>query len=352
MNDQTIDHEKTKDTAPVGRTALVIQDSSSFQNLMDTSRFEQIQRVANAYSCSGMVPENYQGNVAACIIAIQMAMRLDIDPMMFMQNTFILHGKPGMFSTLVIALVNKSGPFNGPIQFELTGEGTGRQCRAFATHAKTRELCEMTVSIAMAKAEGWFDKKGSKWQTIPDLMLRYRSAAWLARVYAPECIMGMQTADELQDADDSPYVGPEKAKVVNPQPEAPPPTEAAEPPAEEEEPKPVEDEPEQEVLAPEPEPVDDEPETPAESDEPEAETELEPETENPEPEEKPKGLQAMYEELKATILSFDENHDEFAVWAEVVDPNIEEIAKTSPGSAQELKDMITDKYQKLKDAAQ
>ena len=35
-----------------------------------------------------------------------------------------------------------------------------------------------TVTIAMAKAEGWYGRSGSKWPTMPDLMLSYRSAAF------------------------------------------------------------------------------------------------------------------------------------------------------------------------------
>ena len=45
-------------------------------------------------------------------------------------------------------------------------------------------------SIAMAKAEGWYAKNGSKWKTMEDLMLRYRSAAFFARTVAPEVALG------------------------------------------------------------------------------------------------------------------------------------------------------------------
>jgi hypothetical protein len=53
--------------------------------------------------------------------------------------------------------------------------------------------------MEVAKLEGWIDKNGSKWRTMPEQMLRYRSAMWLARLYAPECLMGMSTVDELED---------------------------------------------------------------------------------------------------------------------------------------------------------
>ena len=51
----------------------------------------------------------------------------------------------------------------------------------------------------MAKEEGWSTKAGSKWKTMPELMLRYRSATFFGRLYAPEILMGMHSADEVQD---------------------------------------------------------------------------------------------------------------------------------------------------------
>ena len=53
--------------------------------------------------------------------------------------------------------------------------------------------------MAMAKAEGWFGKAGSKWQTMPDLMIRYRAAAFWGRLYIPELLVGIQTQEEVVD---------------------------------------------------------------------------------------------------------------------------------------------------------
>jgi hypothetical protein len=55
------------------------------------------------------------------------------------------------------------------------------------------------VTIDMAKKEGWYSKDGSKWQTMPELMLAYRASAFFARVHVPESLMGIQTAEEIED---------------------------------------------------------------------------------------------------------------------------------------------------------
>jgi hypothetical protein len=51
----------------------------------------------------------------------------------------------------------------------------------------------------MVKAEGWDSKSGSKWKSIPSQMFCYRAAAFFGRLYCPERLLGMQTAEELQD---------------------------------------------------------------------------------------------------------------------------------------------------------
>lgn len=180
-------------------TRIVTVDSSQFENMLDTAKFEHMWRVAKMYSESKLVPQQYQGDAPSCWIACQMAVRLGVDPFMFMQNTYVVQGKPGMEAKLAIALVNTSGIFDGPIQWKLSGEGMDRSATAFAVHAQTRQICECTVSMRVAESEGWLGKSGSKWKTMPDQMLRYRSAAWFARLYCPERIMGMQTADEIED---------------------------------------------------------------------------------------------------------------------------------------------------------
>lgn len=174
-------------------------DNSEFACFLDTAKFNQLWRVSQVFAASQLVPMHYQQKPNDCFVATQMALRLGTDPMMFMQNTYVIHGKPGMLSQLVIALINARGPFCGPIQWKFTGKGDTRACTAYAKHKATGEICEATVSWDMATKEGWTTKKGSKWQTMPDLMFQYRSAAFLGRLYCPECLMGMRTVDELND---------------------------------------------------------------------------------------------------------------------------------------------------------
>lgn len=178
---------------------VVVQDTSMFANLLDTNRFKQMYSISKLFAASELVPKQYQGHPANCMVALQMAFRMEVDPMMFMQNTYIVQGRPGIEAKLAIALVNSRGPFTGPIQWKFDGTGKNRSCTAYATHKITDEVCEAEVTWAMVEAEGWASKSGSKWKSIPDLMFRYRSAMFLARLYCPEVLLGMHSVDELHD---------------------------------------------------------------------------------------------------------------------------------------------------------
>jgi hypothetical protein len=163
--------------------------------------FELAQRAAKLLSQSSLVPKEYQGNLPNCVIALNMAARMNADPLMVMQNLYIVHGKPGWSSQFLISTFNTSGKFSA-LRYEWVGE-EGKDswgCRAWAIEKATGEkLVGSTVTIGLAKKEGWYSKNGSKWQTMPQQMLMYRAASWFIRAYAPELAMGMHTAEELQD---------------------------------------------------------------------------------------------------------------------------------------------------------
>ena len=161
--------------------------------------FELVQRQAKALSLSSLVPDHFKNNIPNCIIALEMAQRLNASPMAVMQNIYVVHGKPSWSAQFIIACINSCGKFS-PLRFEMIGEGEDATCFAWAEDAATGHRIEgPPASIAMAKKEGWIGKNGSKWQTMPELMLRYRAATFFGRLYCPEMLHGMHTRDELED---------------------------------------------------------------------------------------------------------------------------------------------------------
>jgi hypothetical protein len=181
------------------------------------NNFETAMRMARCLSASTLVPQQYQGEkgMPNCLIALEMANRIGASPFMVMQNMYIVHGNPAWSSKFLIACVNMSGKFATPIQYEWTGkEGTDEWgCRAYATDKAGNIVKGSKVTIAMAKVEGWYNKNGSKWQTMPELMLQYRAGAFFQRAYAPELSMGLMTTEEAREIKDVEYTEINKEEI-------------------------------------------------------------------------------------------------------------------------------------------
>lgn len=173
-------------------------DASSDLSVYAAANFEISQRAASALAASSLVPQQFR-NVANALIAIDMANRLKCSPLMVMQQLYIVQGRPAWSAQFIIAAINSCGRFS-PLRYVMSGEGSSRQCYAEATDKSTEQVLEgPVVSVQMARAEGWLDKSGSKWKTMPELMLRYRAATFFGRIYAPDVLMGLYTQDEALD---------------------------------------------------------------------------------------------------------------------------------------------------------
>ncbi len=160
--------------------------------------FKNALTMAQELSKSDIIPATYKGKPENCLIAIELSNRLKLSPFLVMQNMHVIQGRPSWSSSFIISCINGSGRFNGPLKFEMDANKT--KCRAIAIEKTTGEkLTGPTITLEMAQAEGWLGKNGSKWKTMPELMLRYRAAAFFGRLYCPEIINGMLTDDEVTD---------------------------------------------------------------------------------------------------------------------------------------------------------
>jgi hypothetical protein len=164
------------------------------------AELESVEREARYLSQLQATPLHFRGKTAECMWVVRLARRLDMDPFMVMNNIYFMHGRVGYSSSFMIGVVNQCGLFSN-LEFEYNGTGESRSCVAKAKCLKTkRTLSSTPVSIKMAREEGWSLTRGSKWKTMPDLMLQYRAAAFFCRAFAPQFLMGL-AKEELEDID-------------------------------------------------------------------------------------------------------------------------------------------------------
>ena len=202
MNDSAL----STSSGPSPASALA-PATDTLQVFSGIAAFDAAQRMAKALCSSSLVPKEYQGQqgLANSLIALEIAGRMRLSPLVVMQNMTPIHGRPTWSSKFLIATVNASGRFS-PLRFVFDAKEQPTSCYAVATDKATGEVLEgETITLELARKEGWWSRKDrqgnetSKWQTMTGQMLRYRAAAWWSNVYCPEIALGLITQEEALD---------------------------------------------------------------------------------------------------------------------------------------------------------
>ena len=212
------------------------------------SAFAQAKEIAEFLSTSALIPKQFKGeeNIGSLMIAMDLAGRMRLPVLMVAQNIDVIYGRPTWRSKFTIGRINTSGNFT-PLRFVYNDDATpqdvtfteyawdrganrnmphertvrgvlNKSCYAVATEKATgMELKGPVVDVVMAIRERWYYRDGSKWPTMPQLMLMYRAASMWGSVYAPELTMGLVTEDEARDIID---VTPDVIRDTDSQPAA------------------------------------------------------------------------------------------------------------------------------------
>lgn len=182
---------------------MVIQRGSQFQVAREVLPLDQLMKTAEMLSQSTIIPVQYQNRPENVFIALDLASRMGVSAFTLMQNLYIIQGKPS-FSGQAIASMVRSNPEFKQVELVYVGEEGTDSYGAYvqAIRRSTGKILKGgTVTIGISKKEGWYQKNGSKWQTMPTQMLAYRAYTWFGRVYSPEVMMGLQSSDEVVDVE-------------------------------------------------------------------------------------------------------------------------------------------------------
>ena len=179
------------------------QSSGMMSIFADPHTFAAAMQMAETLAKSTIIPREYQGNPSNCMIAVEMSVRLNTSPMMVMQSLHVINGRPAWSSQWIISMINNSRKYKTELQYEMgnSPEDGGLSCYAWAMDREGHKVVGPKITMKMADAEGWIGKNGSKWKTMPEVMIRYRAASFFGRVNCPDMIMGIYSREEVLDMD-------------------------------------------------------------------------------------------------------------------------------------------------------
>lgn len=180
-----------------------LQEYQDRKTELEVKKFELEQRKAKAFVATDFFPThlrkgNETANIGTAIIVLDLAQRMNIGALEVAQSIYIIHGKPSFETKFLVARLNSSGLLKGRLQTIVSPDGNSAHCEAI--DAQTGQLLKgTTITMEMARREGWLSKNGSKWQTMPELMMKYRAQSFFINEFFPEVKYGLKTSDEAED---------------------------------------------------------------------------------------------------------------------------------------------------------
>ncbi len=146
---------------------------------------------------SELVPKDYRGKPANCLIAMQMGGEIGLKPMQAIQGIAIINGRPGVFGDAMWALV-RSHPL---CQAVAENYNASTQTATCMVQRRGSEPTVRTFSQADAVKARLWGKEGP-WTQYPLRMLQWRARGYAARDAIPEALKGVPLASDLYGADE------------------------------------------------------------------------------------------------------------------------------------------------------
>lgn len=169
------------------------------------------------------------GNATAAVLQ---GVTLGIDPLMALQQIFLIHGRPGMYAKMMVALVQSRG-------HEVWTEDLSDTRAVVGGRRKGSEHIErVTITMDMARKAKW--TTNAKYAETPQDMLWSRAAARVCDRIASDVLKGIASVEEIQDTIQATAEVGNGTRTVSPRRRAvAPPVDAVEdPPLEETPPQP------------------------------------------------------------------------------------------------------------------
>lgn len=171
------------------------------------SNFGEAMELAKLMAGGTFVPDRLRGKPGDCLAVLMQAVRWGMDPFAVAQKIYFVNnnGIPGYEAQLVAAVVNTSGKLDGSLSVDWQGEGEAMLCIVTGKLKGDPQPKAVQQELRTIKT-----RNSPLWVQAPRQQLGYYTQRLWARLYAPEVLLGVYTADELDER------GPENARDVTP----------------------------------------------------------------------------------------------------------------------------------------
>jgi len=173
-----------------GGTELSAEMSKKLQTLqMQVQTLELCRQLGAHYSCTNMIPKQYQGKPEDAAVAIQWGMEIGLQPLQSLQNVAVINGSPALWGDALIAIIKGSGQCEY-IRSEFDEES---MTAIVSTKRKGEPEESRSFSMADAKAAGLASRQ--TYQQHPKRMLNARARSHVLRDVYADLLRGFQVRE-------------------------------------------------------------------------------------------------------------------------------------------------------------
>ncbi len=217
---------QTQGNGPPARREIRVVESQIA--LIDTAKFEQMQRVAEAMASATIIPDHlvaqpywwkknmapaeYEARrkelgpeewarswaearrrtVANCFLVVEQAFRWGMSPFAVAPETYVVGGKLAFQGKLVLAVVNVLAGLTKRLAFSWSGDGPERSITISGQFADEDEPRVDTIVWKSVKTDN------AMWKADPDQKLLYTGVLHWSRRHCPEVVLGVKSLEDLE----------------------------------------------------------------------------------------------------------------------------------------------------------
>lgn len=197
LNPQLDVEETAAPLVNVNNTSAMVLNGDSMDKMLKFSQMMATSKIT--------IPKHLQGNAGDCFAIVMQAMQWGMNPFAVAQKTHLVNGVLGYEAQLVNAVINSRAPITTRLNYEWFGDWSkvnGKTSNAddvgVIVSATMRGESEPRVlSVSMAQVGNV--RNSPLWVNDPRQQLAYLATKRWSRLFCPDVILGVYTADEVED---------------------------------------------------------------------------------------------------------------------------------------------------------
>ena len=186
----------------VAAGAIAISDhvgGVAFQSMSELLEFAKLLSVSGT-----AIPKHLRGNPGGCLAVTIQALEWRMSPIAVANKSYEVNDRIAYESQLIHAVVEARAPLKQRLRGTFTGEGDALSCTVTG-HFKGEVDSVTYESPPLSKIT---PRNSPLWKTDPKQQLWYYTVRAFARRYCPDVLIGIYSADELEDAGEMKDVTP------------------------------------------------------------------------------------------------------------------------------------------------